>query len=49
LEIVPTIIRKTNGRIVNLKNEDGSPKNRNLTESSWLTVKDPYEINSENT
>lgn len=49
LEIVPTTIRKTNGRIVNLKNEDGSPKNRNLTESSWLTVKDPYEINSENT
>lgn len=49
LEIVPTTIRKTNGRIVNLKNEDGSPKNRNLTESSWLTVKDLYEINSENT
>lgn len=49
LEIVPTTIRKTNGRIVNLKNEDGSPKNRNLTESSWLTVEDPYEINSENT
>lgn len=49
LEIVPTTIRKTNGRIVNLKNEDSSPKNRNLTESSWLTVKDPYEINSENT
>lgn len=49
LEIVPTTIRKTNGRIVNLKNEDNSPKNRNLTESSWLTVKDPYEINSENT
>lgn len=49
LEIVPTTIRKTNGKIVNLKNEDGSPKNRNLTESSWLTVKDPYEINSENT
>lgn len=49
LEIVPTTIRKTNGRIVNLKNEDDSPKNRNLTESSWLTVKDPYEINSENT
>lgn len=49
LEIVPTTIRKTNGRIVNLKNEDRSPKNRNLTESSWLTVKDPYEINSENT
>lgn len=49
LQIVPTTIRKTNGRIVNLKNEDDSPKNRNLTESSWLTVKDPYEINSENT
>lgn len=49
LEIVPTTIRKTNGRIVNLKNEDDSPKNRNLTESSWLTVKNPYEINSENT
>lgn len=49
LQIVPTTIRKTNGRIVNLKNEDSSPKNRNLTESSWLTVKDPYEINSENT
>lgn len=49
LEIVPTTIRKTNGRIVNLKNEDGSPKNRKLTDSSWLTIKDPYEINSENT
>nr|DAG93419.1 MAG TPA: hypothetical protein [Crassvirales sp.] len=42
LEIVPTTIRKTNGKIVNLKNEDGSPKNRKLTDSSWLTIKDPY-------
>ncbi len=49
LEIVPTTIRKTNGRIVNLKNEDGSPKNRKLTDSSWLTIKDPYQINPENT
>lgn len=49
LEIVPTTIRKTNGKIVNLKNEDGSPKNRKLTDSSWLTVKDPYQINPENT
>ena len=49
LEIVPTTIRKTNGRIVNLKNEDNSPKNRKLTDSAWLTIKDPYEINSENT
>lgn len=49
LEIVPTTIRKTNGRIVNLKNEDGSPKNKKLTDSSWLTIKDPYQINPENT
>lgn len=49
LEIVPTSIRKTNGKIVNLKNEDGSPKNRKLTDSSWLTIKDPYQINPENT
>lgn len=49
LEIVPTTIRKTNGNIVNLKNEDGSPKNRKLTDSSWLTIKDPYQINPENT
>lgn len=49
LEIVPTTIRKTNGKIVNLKNEDGSPKNRKLTDSSWLTIEDPYQINPENT
>lgn len=49
LEIVPTTIRKTNGKIVNLKNEDGSPKNKKLTDSSWLTIKDPYQINPENT
>ena len=49
LEIVPTTIRKTNGKIVNLKNEDNSPKNKKLTDSAWLTIKDPYEINSENT
>lgn len=49
LEIVPTTIRKTNGRIVNLKNEYGSPKNKKLTDSSWLTIKDPYQINPENT
>lgn len=49
LEIVPITIRKTNGKIVNLKNEDGSPKNRKLTDSSWLTIKDPYQINPENT
>lgn len=42
LEIVPTTIRKTNGKIVNLKN-------RKLTDSSWLTIKDPYQINPENT
>lgn len=49
LQIVPTTIRKTNGKIVNLKNEDNSPKNKKLTDSAWLTIKDPYEINSENT
>ena len=49
LEIVPTTIRKTNGKIINLKNEDGSPKNKKLTDSSWLTIKDPYQINPENT
>ena len=49
LEIVPSTIRKINGKIVNLKNEDGSPKNKKLTDSSWLTIKDPYQINPENT
>lgn len=49
LQIVPTVIRKTNGRVINEKNEDNSPKNRKLTDSAWLTIKDPYEINSENT
>lgn len=49
LEIVPTTIRKTNGKIVNLKNEDSSSKNKKLTDSSWLTIKDPYQINPENT
>lgn len=49
LQVVPTQLRRTPGSIVNEKNEDGSPKNRPLTESAWLTVKDPYQITPENT
>lgn len=49
LQVVPTQLRRTPGSIVNEKNSDGSPKNRPLTESKWLTVKDPYEITPENT
>ena len=49
LQIVPTVIRVTTGQIVNEKNPDDSPKNRKLTESAHLTVKDPYEITPDNT
>ena len=49
LKVVPTIVRTTNGRIINEQNPDGSPKNRKLTESAHLSVKDPYEITPENT
>ena len=49
LKVVPTIVRTTNGRIVNEQNPDGSPKNRKLTESAHLQVKDPYEITPDNT
>lgn len=49
LQVVPTQLRRTPGSIVNEKNSDSSPKNRPLTESKWLTVKDPYEITPENT
>ena len=47
MQVVPTQLRRTPGSIVNEKNSDGSPKNRPLTESKWLTVKDPYEITPE--
>lgn len=49
MQIVPTIIRTTSGRIVNEKNEDNSPKNRKLTDSAWLSIKDPYKITPQNT
>lgn len=49
LQIVPTVIRVKTGQIINEKNPDGSPKNRKLTESAHLTVKDPYEITPDNT
>lgn len=49
LEVVPTAIRTTTGQFINEKNEDGSPKNRNLLDSAWLTIKDPMEINPSNT
>lgn len=49
LQVVPTQLRRTPGSIVNEKNSDNSPKNRSLTESKWLTTKDPYEITPENT
>lgn len=49
LKVVPTIVRTTNGRIINEQNPDGSPKNRKLTESAHLQVKDPYEITPDNT
>ena len=47
--IVPTMLRRTTGQFLNEKNEDNSPKNRKLTESVWITEKDPYKINSQNT
>lgn len=49
LKVVPTVVRTTTGRFVNEVNQDGSPKNRKLTESKHLTVKDPYEITPDNT
>lgn len=49
LQVVPTQLRRTPGSIVNEKNSDNSPKNRPLTESKWLTTKDPYKITPENT
>lgn len=49
LQVIPTILRRTPGKVINEKNADNSPKNRLLTESAWLTVKDPYEITPENT
>lgn len=49
LKVVPTVVRTTTGRFVNEVNQDDSPKNRRLTESKHLTVKDPYEITPDNT
>lgn len=49
LQVVPTALRRTPGSVVNEKNQDNSPKNIPLTESKWLTVKDPYAITPENT
>ena len=49
LQIVPTSLKTTSGSIVNERNEDGSPKNKLLTESAWITERDPYKINPSNT
>lgn len=49
LQIVPTFIRTTSGSIVNEVNADGTPKNRNIIDSAWQKVKDPYQINPSNT
>lgn len=49
LEVVPTALRATTGRFRNEKNPDNSPKNRSLLDSAWLTIKDPFEINPDNT
>jgi len=42
-------LRVLNGRYINEKNEDGSPKNRSLLDSAWLSEKDPYKITPNNT
>ena len=47
--IRPTIVRVTNGVYENEKNVDGSPKNKPLAQSAWLTEKDPYKITPQNT
>lgn len=44
--IVPTLLERTDGVIVNMKNEDGSPKNINLTETG-LVPTDPFLITPE--
>lgn len=49
LQIVPTVLKTTPGSIVNEKNEDGTPKNRNIIDSAWQPVKDPYKITPANT
>ena len=49
LKVVPTIVRTTTGQYVNEKNPDNSPKNRKLTESAHMPIKDPYEITPDNT
>lgn len=49
LKVVPTVVRTTTGRFINEVNQDNSPKNRKLTESKHLAVKDPYEITPDNT
>lgn len=49
LAIVPTRVNVTNGKIINEKNPDGSPNNRPLIQSRWLKIKDPYQINPQNT
>lgn len=48
-KVVPTHIRVTNGQIRNERNEDGTPKNKKLTESRFLEQKDPNKINYQNT
>lgn len=48
-KVVPTHVRMTNGQLRNERNEDGTPKNKKLTESRFLEQKDPYKINYQNT
>ena len=49
LKIVPTVIKRTTGRIVNVKDSNNNPVNKKLTDSAWMTIKDPYGINPSNT
>lgn len=48
-QIVPTGLKTTTGKFVNLKNSDGSPFNRSLIDTVWQTEKDPYKITPDNT
>ena len=48
-KVVPTMLHRTTGQFFNEKNQDNSPKNRKLTDSIWLTEKDPYKIDAYNT
>lgn len=49
LKIVPIGINRTNGIIQNAKDDAGKPINRNLLDTRFATVKDPYAITPDNT